>query len=60
MRLLSAQNNDSEDLELTDLFDRYTVNFTMYFPVKDAEYMRINGDPDELGFWNKGDGPLPM
>lgn len=22
--------------------------------------MRINGDPTELGFWNKGDGPLPM
>jgi hypothetical protein len=22
--------------------------------------MRINGDPEELGFWNKGQGPLKM
>jgi hypothetical protein len=22
--------------------------------------MRINGDPEELGLWNKGEGPLPM
>jgi len=22
--------------------------------------MRINGDPEELGFWNKGLGPLKM
>ena len=22
--------------------------------------MRINGDPEELGFWNKGKGPLRM
>lgn len=22
--------------------------------------MRINGDPEELGLWNKGKGPLTM
>ena len=22
--------------------------------------MKINGDPEELGFWQKGKGPLPM
>jgi hypothetical protein len=22
--------------------------------------MRINGDPPELGFWNKGTGPVRM
>ena len=24
------------------------------------DYMRINGDPEELGSWNKGLGPLRM
>lgn len=32
----------------------------MHYPVEDCEYMRINGDPEELGFWNKGLGPLKM
>ena len=32
----------------------------MYYPIKDDEYMRINGDPEELGVWNKRNGPLPM
>ena len=32
---------------LNDKFDRYTVNFTMHFPLKDPDaYFRINGDPE--------------
>ena len=56
MRLLKAEGKDS----LNDVFDRYTVNFSMYYPIKDDEYMRINGDPEELGVWNKRNGPLKM
>jgi len=34
----------------------------MYYPLKNElqEYMRINGDTEELGSWNKGIGPLKM
>ena len=34
----------------------------MYYPLKNEiqDYMRINGDPEELGSWNKGLGPLRM
>ena len=58
--LLSSQNGGSESVTLNDLFDRYTVNFSIYYPLKDREYMRINGDPAELGLWNKGLGPIAM
>jgi len=47
-------------VELNDVFDRYTVNFSIYFPLQPNEYMKINGDPEELGFWQKGKGPLCM
>ena len=32
----------------------------MYYPLKSTEYMKINGDPPELGFWQKGLGPVEM
>jgi hypothetical protein len=32
----------------------------MYYPLKEGEYMKINGDPPELGFWQKGLGPINM
>jgi hypothetical protein len=33
----------------------------MHFPLKDPDaYFRINGDPEELGVWNKRDGPIKM
>lgn len=60
LALLQAQSGGGTQLSLLDQFDRYTVNFSMHYPVEDCEYMRINGDPEELGFWNKGDGPLKM
>lgn len=58
--LLQAQTNGNNSFSLYDQFDRYTVNFSMHYPMEDCEYMRINGDPEELGFWNKGKGPLKM
>ena len=59
--LLQAEAGGRTDgLELADLFDRYTVNFSLYMPLKEGEYMRINGDPEELGGWNKRDGPIRM
>jgi len=33
----------------------------MHYPVNEGEYMKINGDPEELGIWNtKGLGPIKM
>ena len=63
LELLSAYQDDTQDnqqLCLRDQFDRYTVNFTLYYPLKPNEYMRINGDPVELGSWNKLTGPIIM
>jgi hypothetical protein len=44
-------------MEIKDNFNRYMVRFSIYYPLKNKEFMRINGDPLELGNWNKGDGP---
>ena len=60
LRLLQAENDGATKLLLNDQFDRYTVNFSMYYPLKEGEYMKINGDPPELGFWQKGLGPINM
>lgn len=32
----------------------------MHYPIEECEFMRINGDPEELGLWNKGLGPIKM
>ena len=32
----------------------------MYYPLKENEYMKINGDTEELGFWQQGAGPVNM
>ena len=60
LMLLSAQCKGGSSLSLNDQFDRYTVNFSMHYPVEDGEYMRINGDTDQLGFWQKGKGAMTM
>ena len=49
-----------KELILNDQFDRYTANFSMYYPVKTDEHMKINGDPEELGRWSHGAGPVSM
>ena len=51
LKLLSQKQGGGSNVELQDEWDRYFVNFTMYFPLKQNEYMKINGDPPELGFW---------
>jgi hypothetical protein len=43
-----------------DEWERFTINFSIYFPVKPNEIMRINGDIEEMGNWNKGDGAKSM
>ena len=59
--LAHEQQQKDAKLCLRDHFDRYTVNFTMYYPLKDDEYMRINGDPPQLGSWNNPElGPVRM
>ena len=60
MVLLQSQSGGQTSLSLFDKFDRYTVNFSMHYPIEECEYMRINGDPEELGLWNKGLGPIKM
>ena len=55
-----AQENRSKNLELLDEWERFIINFSIYYPIKSNEIMRINGDIIEIGNWNKGDGPKPM
>ena len=47
-------------VKLLDIWESYTVNFSIYYPLKDNEFMRINGEGKELGSWNKGLGPIKM
>lgn len=47
-------------LVLDDEWNRYTIKFSIYYPLKNIEYMRINGSLEELGNWNKGLGPIRM
>ena len=47
-------------MTLVDEWERYTVKFSIYYPLKPNEVMRINGDLPELGGWNKGEGPVNM
>jgi hypothetical protein len=56
MELLLLEVN----LLLEDEWERFTVTFSIYYPIKDDEYMRINGSIEKLGLWNKGEGPVAM
>jgi len=60
LRLLRIQNNDSYNVSLFDVWQAFTVNFTIYFPLEgavDEEYMQISGEPSlrgkDLGDWAK-------
>ena len=59
--LLHHEQNKSR-LELHDIWESYTVNFSIYYPLQDEfqEYMRINGATAQLGDWKYGQGPLTM
>lgn len=57
LQLLQAQNKDLSSLVMHDHFDRFTVNFSMHYPIEEGEIMRINGDTAELGHWNEAGGP---
>jgi len=47
--------------ELFDEWEHFKVCFSIYYPGKSAtDFMRINGDTNRLGDWNKGAGPLIM
>lgn len=51
--------NDSKRLE--DEWEHFTVTFSIFYPVINLnETMRINGDSNKLGGWNKGTGPVQM
>lgn len=49
------------DKNLVDKWDMFTIKYSLYYPLKEGEYMRINGDSEKLGNWNseKG-GPVKM
>ena len=38
---------------LVDKWEHYTIRFSIYYPLKTNEKMRINGDLPELGSWNE-------
>lgn len=48
------------NLSLDDEWERFTVTFSIFYPTKEDEFMRINGDIEKLGIWNKGEGPIAM
>lgn len=43
-----------------DKWESYIVNFSIYYPIDQDEYMRINGETKALGDWNRGHGPMCM
>ena len=47
-------------MKLFDQFEKYTVNFSVHYPLDDGEHMNINGETDQLGDWHNGKGPLEM
>lgn len=51
--------NLEASLTLVDQWEHYIVNFSIYYPLKHNEKMRINGDIEKLGSWNKN-GPVDM
>eukprot|EP00347_Sterkiella_histriomuscorum_P011252 403373163 len=59
LKLLDQQQtNSTNHLIQKDEWDRFTIVFSIFYPLKDEnEYMRINGDIEQLGMWNKGTGP---
>lgn len=47
--------------EINDEWEHFTVCFSIYYPGQTSEeVMRINGDTNRLGDWNRGTGPLIM
>lgn len=45
---------------ISDHFDTYSINFSLYHPLKVGESMQISGDAIELGQWDEGSGPIQM
>mmetsp|Transcript_10582 Transcript_10582/g.17763 ORF Transcript_10582/g.17763 Transcript_10582/m.17763 type:complete len:292 (-) Transcript_10582:483-1358(-) len=60
LQLLSLQDEGMSDLMMLDQWNSYTVNFSIYYPLKDNEFMRINGEPEQLGGWLSHGGPVTM
>lgn len=60
LKVLKYEQTDSV-LKIDDEWERFIVKFSIYYPLKEDEVMRINGSADELGSWNKLDaGPRVM
>lgn len=64
--LLHQQQNQSEGyfeeakVSLANhVWEKYSVNFSIYYPLKTNEVMKINGEGKQLGRWNQ-DGPQTM
>ena len=57
-----SKNSDVSNVILDDSWHQYTVNFSIYYPLKneDEEVMKINGEGKQLGAWNAGKGPRTM
>ena len=47
---------------VVDEWEHFTVTFSIYMPTNNVrtQYMRINGQTERLGEWNKGRGPIKM
>lgn len=57
-----SKASDVSEVYLNDSWHQYTVNFSIYYPLKneDEEVMKINGEGKQLGAWNAGKGPRTM
>lgn len=40
-----------DELVLNDEWESYSVRFSIYYPMKDCEVMRVQGDSLQLGNW---------
>jgi hypothetical protein len=60
LKVLVHETARGETLQIQDEWERFVIDFSIYYPLKTCEILRINGDIPEMGNWNKGEGPKPM
>ena len=55
--LLDKVSEQGNKIKLDCVWEHFHIRFNIYYPLKnDIDYMRIIGDPKELGSWFQNDG----
>ena len=61
LELLRQENQGSYNLTMPDKWQRYAVHFSIYYPLKEGQVMRLMGEGKELGQWARDlNGPFEM